>query len=134
MKIDGSMKKVLLVLTSMLFVLSINPSFAQEGSYKIGKDIYVIEKVKKKMIIRHEESTTGWKLSKPYDIDGKIGFDAINSGGIIEFWLTFDDDTYQTGIMDRKYGQKNLKIKKMNKNIYINSKNILCEKYIIRNI
>jgi len=128
------MKKTLFLIIVLVLVLSVNNSYSQEGNYKIGKDIYVIEKVRKKMIIRHEESTTGWKLSKPYDIDGKIGFDAINSGGIIEFWLTFDDDTYQTGIMDRKYGQKNLKIKKMNKNIYINSKNILCEKYIIRNI
>lgn len=106
--------KIILSWFCIIIILSFaNISFAQEGTYKIGKEIYVIEKVKKNFIIRREESTSGWKLSKPYDVDGKIGFDAINSGGIIEFWLTFDDDTYQIGIMERKYGQKNLKIKKL---------------------
>ena len=83
------------------------------GSYKIGKEIWVIEKEGSKLIIKNEESVNGWILTKPYDIDGKIGFDAINSGGIIEFWLIFDDETYQTGIMERKYGQKDLEIKKL---------------------
>jgi len=110
--IETKMKIFLFVFTFILFITFTERASAQEGSYKIGKEIYVIEKVENKLTIRHEESTGGWKLTKPYDVDGKIGFDAINSGGIIEFWLIFDDDTYQTGIMERKYGQKNLKIKK----------------------
>ena len=96
-----------------MLVLSVNNLYSQKGSYKIGTKIYVIEKVGKVFVIKHEESTDGWKLSKPYDIDGKIGFDAINSGEIIDFWLTFEDNTYQTGIMERKYGQKKLNIKKL---------------------
>lgn len=107
------MKKTLFLLIVLVLVLSVNNSYSQEGNYKIGTEIYVIEKVGKKFVIKHEKSIDGWKLSEPYDIDGKIGYDAINLGGIIDFWLTFEDDTCQTGIMERKYGQKNLKINKL---------------------
>jgi hypothetical protein len=107
------MKEIISVSVVVFLFISIGNVYSQEGNYKIGDETWVIEKSGYDLIIRHSESFNGWVLSKPYDYDGKIGFDAVNSGGIIEFWLIFDDDSYQKGIMERKYGQNNLEIKKL---------------------